>query len=138
MNTTFKSMIYEERGKPEMLAEGIYENFHYAIVSYGSHPCAYIELPENHKYYGKDYNDIPIDCHGGLTYSSGDGIIFPTSDEHHRNGYWIGWDYAHYTDYYYSACCYFYLLDESIYQKQWTTEEIFSEVKDVIEQLKTV
>ena len=30
--------------------------------------CGYVELPSDHPYYDMDCDDIPIDCHGGLTY----------------------------------------------------------------------
>ena len=89
-----KEMIYKDMSTPEILDEGHYKQYHYAIVSLGSHPCAYVELPENHQFYEKFYDDIPIECHGGLTYSS---ITFQG--------------------------------------RTWSTEEILSEVKQVIDQL---
>ena len=127
-----KEMVYQKNWTPDnrvidMLDKGIYKGYHYAIVSFGSHPCAYIELPKGHKYYGKDYDDIPIDCHGGLTYSS-EGLL-PSSNDYHRDGYWIGWDYAHLGDYYGWSNAF---INTG---KRWTTEEILQEVKEVIEQL---
>ena len=128
-------MVYKEHliKNTEILDEGVYDGFHYVILSLGSHPCAYIELPNTHKYYGKDYYNIPIYCHGGLTYSSNEGIVFPKDNLSHRDGYWIGWDYAHYGDFCYYGIPY---LDCGSFDKKWTTEEILKEVKDVIEQLK--
>lgn len=32
--------------------------------------CGYVRLPKKNKYYGKSYDDIPVDCHCGLTYAS--------------------------------------------------------------------
>lgn len=124
-------MEYKKRCQEniQILDEGFYDYFHYAIVSLGSHPCAYVELPKKHKWYGKHYNDIPISCHGGLTYSSPQGIVFPSDNLNHRDGYWIGWDYAHYDDYSY------YNFGFTLGKKRWTTEEIFEEVKEVINQL---
>ena len=29
----------------------------------------YVFIPKGHKYYGVDYDDIPVDVHGGLTFS---------------------------------------------------------------------
>lgn len=98
-------------------------------MSLGSHPCAYVELPKEHKWYGECYDNIFIDCHGGLTYSSTQGIIFPSNNPNHRDGYWIGWDYAHLGDYCYND----YNFESNA--KHWTTEEIFEEVKAVINQL---
>ena len=100
-----KEMIYKgsvENGQKviDMLDEGIYKGFHYAILSYGSHPCAYVELPTEHPLYPLyDEDELAyIDCHGGITYFSTTGLIRP-SDENHRDGHWIGWDYAHCMDY---------------------------------------
>lgn len=120
-------MVYQNKRVIDMLDEGTYKDYHYAIVSLGSHPCAYVELPKGHKWYGKDYDDIPVSCHGGLTYSR-IGLLSPSSD-YHKNGFWIGWDYAHYGDY-----CGWH-GDFCSYDKKWATEEIFQEIKEVIEQL---
>jgi len=47
----------------------------------------YVKLPAGHKYYGVHYDDIPVDVHGGLTYSEQEG------------DYWVvGFDTAHYMD----------------------------------------
>lgn len=122
-------MIYREPPYTEILDEGIYKNFHYAIVSYGFYPCAYVELPKGHKYYGEDWDDIPICCHGDLTDSSERGIIFPKDNSNHRDGFWIGWSYNHVGDYNVVWA------RVGMHGKKWTTEEIFEEVKNVINQL---
>lgn len=127
-----KEMVYKnyiENGQEviDMLDEGIYKGFHYAIVSYGTHPCAYVEIPEGHELYDvSDEDELAyIDCHYGITYVSKTGLIKP-SNKNHRDGHWIGWDYAHYMDYIFGIChC----------GKKWTTKEIFEDVKNVIEQL---
>lgn len=31
--------------------------------------CGYVTIPKEHKYFKLHYGDIPIECHGGLTYS---------------------------------------------------------------------
>ncbi len=121
-----KEMIYKDISTPEMLDEGHYKQYHYAILSLGSHPCAYVEIPENHKYFGVHYDHISLNCHGGLTYSAL-GLL-PKAHPEHKKGYWIGWDYAHYTDYtFYSSI--------TFQGRTWSTEEILSEVKQVIDQL---
>lgn len=53
--------------------------------------CGYVNIPENHPYYNKDYSQIDsgIDVHGGLTFS-GRFYMF--------DGYWIGFDCNHYND----------------------------------------
>lgn len=111
----------------EILNEGIYRGYHYVIASLGTHPCAYIEIPEGHRYYNEAYDEIPLDCHFGLTYTNDTGIL---NGDNWRSGYWIGWDYAHLGDYY---CAKGY--SKSPLLKRWTTEEILAEVKNVINQL---
>jgi hypothetical protein len=52
------------------------------------HLCGYVDLPKGHKYYGKQYDEIPLDVHGGLTYAEGK-----------KNNVWtIGFDCAHFGD----------------------------------------
>lgn len=92
-----KEMVYKnymENGQEviEILDEGIYKSFHYVIVSYGTHPCAYIEIPKDNV--SDEDKLIDIDCHGGITYVFTTGLIKP-NNENHRDGHWIGWDYAH-------------------------------------------
>ena len=49
--------------------------------------CGYVVLTKDNKFYGKDYDDIPVQVHGGLTFSS------------EVNGEWlIGFDCAHHGD----------------------------------------
>jgi len=48
----------------------------------------YVKLPKGHKYFGVPHDDIPVDCHWGLTFGE---II--------GNFYIIGFDCAHYTDF---------------------------------------
>lgn len=119
-----KEMIYNAERTIEVLVSGTYNGYEYAIVSYGTHPCAYIKLPEGHKYYGLGYDKIPVECHGGLTYSSNTFHVIPENI-----GWWIGWDYNHGGDYYDA----FFPLKS--YGKKWTTTEILEEVKDVVHQL---
>ena len=116
-----RRMIYQAQRINEILDEGFYNGFHYIIKSYGTHPCAYVQIPEAHRYYGMFYDDMEIYCHGGLTYGRFglDGT------------YWIGWDYARYLDY----VGHHYTSFES-HDKKWTTEEIYEDVKYVINQLK--
>lgn len=53
----------------------------------------YVGLPKESKFYLDDYSDIPVVCHGGLTYSS------TTLPYHEEDGlWWIGFDTAHYMD----------------------------------------
>ena len=116
-----KPMVYKKRGDIEILDNGIYNGYQYWIVSYGSHPCAYIDV-SNTSLAGEFYDDIDIDCHGGLTYSENQ---LATVD---KKGWFIGWDYAHLGDYYRTSY-------NSVNGKQWTTGEIVEECINVIEQI---
>lgn len=35
------------------------------------HRCGYVTVPEGHPFADKDYNDLYLDVHGGLTFSDG-------------------------------------------------------------------
>jgi len=129
-----KGMIYQSKNIVEILDTGIISDFEYRIISYGTHPCCYVGLPENHPYFGKEYTNIDIDCHGGLTYSDAKLHADPTAQE----SWWIGWDYAHCGDYagYYELDC---MKDfDHSKDKKWTTEELKEEVLNVIKELLEV
>lgn len=115
-----KEMIYGFNRKEEILEQGNYMGYNYKIISYGTHPCAYIEIPKANKLYKKDYNDIDVTCHGGLTF--GDFRDFGDGEK-----YYIGWDYAHCDD------CFMSLFGGD--GRQYTTEEILDDVKIAIDSI---
>lgn len=86
-----KDMIYMNSKKIDVLHSGIYKDLEFYIVSFGSHPCAYVKIPENNKYCKADYSDIDITCHGGLTYSNNSLSVCDNKE----SGWWIGWDYVY-------------------------------------------
>ena len=55
-----KEMIYKKEYNKEILLEGVYKNYSFLIVSYGTHPACYILLPKESKFYGKSYFDIDL------------------------------------------------------------------------------
>ena len=125
-----KEMKYTSMRIFEILDRGFYNNYQYAIISYGTHPCCYIALEKGDKYYKVDYEKIDITCHGGLTYSRyGLGDIF--SEEYRI----IGWDYAHAGDYSIT-----YRVRRPVERNgiKWSTEEMLKEVYNVIEQLNYI
>lgn len=127
-----KEMIYD-RNEFHVLDCGNYLGFEYCIVSYGTHPCAYVQIPEGHPLYMVDYLEATRTpkCHGGITYS---GDLYRREPLIEKDGWWIGWDYNHFDDYNASY--------ESIRwgcgHKRWTTEEIYQEVVHVCEQLRDI
>lgn len=126
-----KEMIYQANRTIEVLDSGEIDGYGYYILSLGTHPTAYINLPEGHPAERgvHDYEDVDIECHGCLTYGN-ETLNLPDGP---IEGRFIGWDYAHCGDYmgYYSNKAF---LEE----KRWTTQEILEEVKDVIQQLKAM
>lgn len=126
-------MIYtpNRNDKGEILATGTYKNFKYYVVSYGTHPCAYVDV-SNTSLANKDYHENDIDCHGGLTY--GRDYLSAVGTERANGKWYIGWDYDHYGDYTSNP----YINMFGIYrecEKRWTTEEIVAECKNVINQI---
>ncbi|MDD3039779.1 hypothetical protein [Bacteroides sp.] len=75
----------------------LYRGFRGVVVGNAmGHRCGYVGLPKGDVYYGEDYDDIPVKCHGGLTFGklSPD---YPIKDEGEEL-YWIGFDCAHLND----------------------------------------
>lgn len=129
-----KDMIYKLTLEyRDVLYSGEYLGYNFYILSLGMYPVAYVEVPIEHKYCNKHYDDINIEVHGGLTYSS-DCLLVKINPDEYAPGYWfIGWDYAHAGDYVGFQERY---PETQRNDKKWTTEEIFEDVKSVIKQLK--
>ena len=73
------------------------EGFKCVILgSYFGHRCGYIAIPKEHELYGKDYDSIDIDIHGGFTYAEYSEGEYPIKSD--ENVWWIGFDCAHYMD----------------------------------------
>ena len=77
----------------------------------------YIVLPQFHRYDGIDCNNIPVEVHGGLTYSA------------RENGNWvIGFDTCHVGDY-----VPYHEYDPNEYY--WTHTDVLTELKRLMTQL---
>ena len=92
--TYWRDMEYSDSGQSCVLARGCYDGFHFLVTnSHGYIPCGYVNVALS-ALNGKEWCDIKdIDCHGGLTFS---GKYAPVTCE---DGWWIGWDYAHWGDF---------------------------------------
>lgn len=55
----------------------------------------YVLIPEGHKYYGLDYDEIPVNVHGGLTFAE---HIKDDDRGNFSDGFWVGFDTAHHND----------------------------------------
>jgi len=88
-----------------------------------THRCGYVGVPKSHIAFDKDYDDLPIDVHGGLTYADRekDGLC------------WFGFDCAHY-------------MDKVMWPKElnlhnhkrehfWSLEEVTKETENMAKQL---
>lgn len=115
-----KEMVYSKEHKRELLDRGIYNNHEYFVISFGTHPCAYIKLNgENRK-----FADGVI-CHGGVTYNE---PYLKLSEDETLQGDFIGWDYAH--------CGDFLGFDEEwCGGDKYTTQEIVYDCQRVIDEL---
>lgn len=115
----YVEMIYIPQRTCGILATGIYSGYEYLVITYGTHPCAYIRSDNLTE---KQINIIDENCHGGITFPQQEfGGNIKNID-----GKWVGWDYAHFGDYVGYGDC-----EGKIY----TTEEIINEVKSIIDKL---
>jgi hypothetical protein len=87
----FKELAELESGT--ILEDGYENDVRYLIMRGPCALCAYVGVPEDHPLAGKDYDDLPMSVHGGLTFArAGKGETWPA------NWYWYGWDYGHLGD----------------------------------------
>lgn len=97
------------------------------------HLCGYVGIPKTHLWYGKDYDDIDADVHGGLTYASHSLRYQPETDF-----YWIGFDCAHAGDF----CSMFDLEYEHVVNERFETYKnmgfVEKELKKLVRQVEKV
>ena len=129
--TKIKEMEYKPERVCSVLCEGERKGYKFVIVSYGTHPCVYISGPTIEQL--TSYDDFyEVDCHGGATYL---GDL--THVDESKTDKYVGWDYAHGSDYIggmgYEEIAKKLGIEMSF--KKWTTEEILSEVYDVIDEI---
>lgn len=75
------------------LAQGEHCGFAWQIVpNRMGYRCGYIRVEPGHPWFGKSYNDIGAECHGGLTFGA-HGTACPTHGPEAE--YWYGFDTAH-------------------------------------------
>ena len=88
------------------------------------HPCAYLKVNK----IPTDIEMLDVPCHWGITFYN--EITEDTEWNRGRFEEWlrIGWDYAHWGDYMRILWSW----------KKWTTEEILSQIRDVIIWCKTM
>jgi hypothetical protein len=59
--------------------------------------CGYVGIPSTHPSFGKDYDDVPVNVHGGLTYANkcGPPICHIPEPGMPDDVWWLGFDTAH-------------------------------------------
>ena len=78
--------------------------------------CGYVTIPKSHPCYNMGYDDIPIDVHGGLTFSNGEGCF--------------GFDCAHAGD-----------INSNEHDREghfWTIDDVEKETNSIAEQFKKI
>lgn len=127
MNTKIEKSFEEMAADPvgTIYADWMDEDVRCLIIKGTISLCAYFGIPKDHPMAGKKYNEIPLDVHGGLTFSkSGDGI-------RPRGFYWFGWDYGQVG----VGDCLF-VNGLTIPGKKWKVSEIKEEMNEAIVQFK--
>lgn len=70
--------------------------------------CGYVGVPNGHPLYGKEYGEVPVDVHGGLTYSDvcqendqdvSRGVCHVPYPGRTEDVWWLGFDCGHGFDY---------------------------------------
>lgn len=101
--------------EPKLLKEGIHNGLQYRIIQGPFSINGYVAVSKTHLYYGKHYNDVNVEVHGGLTFNQqGDDNddLYPDSTL-----WWFGFDTAH------------------GFSGIWSMEDVESETKRLAEQL---
>ncbi len=67
--------------------------------------CGYVGVPKGHPWFGKDYDDVEVDVHGGLTFASpcqlgaeAEAICHKPAEGESDQVWWLGFDCAHLGD----------------------------------------
>lgn len=124
-----KEMVYQKNRKIEILFEGEYKGYKFAILNLGAYPTAYVENKNGFEEFDQA-NQLEYCPHGGWSF-----FAKPYWKENDDTIY-LGWDYAHCGDF-----AGYNLDNPDPYwqnEKKWTTEEIYQEVKRTIDFLSTL
>lgn len=65
------------------------------IQFYGGHLCGYVQIPFHHPYHGMKYDEMGVDCHGGLNFAE---LCTWKGRDSEGESFWIGFDCMHDTD----------------------------------------
>jgi len=115
---TFESLVDLKSGT--ILEDGHENGVRYLIMRGPNSLCCYLGVPKDHPLANRSYDDIPLDCHGGLTFSEkGDGEIRP------EGWFWYGWDYGHAGDVSFDDLKYTMISSD---EHKWIVEDVKKEI----------
>jgi len=122
-----RPMEYSDRyGEAKVLLKFEGKGFICVIMNTGTHPCCYVGI--KHKKYTLEL-EHKICCHGGISFSQR-GLKDIIPNKYHV----LGWDYAHGGDRWGAGK--FQVGGPNDKGKEYSTEELFFELIDVLKQLK--
>lgn len=126
---------YPRLENPIVLFDKIINGYRCIALNLGTHPCAYIQISEYHKYANKDVykDDLEVGCHWGFNF-----LRKYEKDDYLPQGLWIGWSYDHSDDYTaypinkrfgskWACQSYDELENPKEHETVWTTEKIYQE-----------
>jgi hypothetical protein len=118
-----------------------------AVVVNGEagHRCGYVRVPPGHILHGKPYDEPDVAIHGGLTFAEEE----PCTEHEDGQGWWFGFDCAHYGDARFDPCANLEELPEQTRRMlaiertspffdsghYWTKTEVEIETESLAEQL---
>jgi hypothetical protein len=91
-------------GEPDLVL-GTYRGYSYAIIRRpgAGNLNGYVNIPEGHCYYNRNYGDLDLNVHGGGTFSEptlgGSHTAFSVYIPEITECWWVGFDAAHFDDY---------------------------------------
>lgn len=89
---TWEELLKLEEGT--ILKDWMFGDIRCIILRGPASLCAYMGINKDHRLAGKDYDNMDIPCHYGLTFSAPGDEKYMSEDR-----WWYGWDYAHAGDY---------------------------------------
>jgi hypothetical protein len=102
------------------------------------HHNGYVVLPPEHQDHGKDYDDIDVRVHGGLTYAENGDHVATHDYPGKQESCTIGFDCAHLYDATHPDGSFCGVPQDDEYPNHyWTEEEVAAEVEQLVDQLDT-
>lgn len=127
---TWEELVAMEAGT---IVEDYYDDgVRILIVRGPADMCVYLGMPEDHPISGFDYDSLPVEAHGGLTFCG-------SADYLPEGYYWYGFDYGHSGDYsfYYDTIP----INMSLHRlgdKKWLVEDIKKDIWSAVYSFKQI